>query len=88
MMSLGSAAFNTMTHKLDEYEHSNLPSILFEKKRIETIINSMRDAIIGFSTKSRSLFLPTRWFITLSACPNKALRGNMRRILPWKTTCW
>src|SRR6185437_10513276 len=31
-------AFNTMTRKLDEYEHSNLASILFEKKRIETII--------------------------------------------------
>src|SRR5471030_1464545 len=38
-------AFNTMTTKLDEYEHSNLASILFEKKRIETIINSMHDAI-------------------------------------------
>ncbi|NBW36322.1 MAG: HAMP domain-containing protein [Cytophagia bacterium] len=29
-------AFNQMAEKLDEYEHSNLANILFEKKRIET----------------------------------------------------
>jgi len=44
-------AFNLMTHKLNEYENSNLASILFEKKRIETIINSMHDAIIGLDEK-------------------------------------
>jgi NtrC-family two-component system sensor histidine kinase KinB len=32
-------AFNQMAEKLDEYEHSNLAKIIFEKKRIETIIN-------------------------------------------------
>jgi len=50
-------AFNTMTFKLDEYEHSNLASILFEKKRIETIINSMHDAIIGLDERSRIIFV-------------------------------
>ena len=49
-------AFNTMTFKLDEYENSNLASILFEKKRIETIINSMRDGIIGLDEKSLIIF--------------------------------
>ncbi len=49
-------AFNTMTRKLDEYEHSNLASILFEKKRIETIINSMHDAILGLDEKSIIIF--------------------------------
>lgn len=49
-------AFNTMTRKLDEYEHSNLASIIFEKKRIETIINSMHDAIIGLDEKSFIIF--------------------------------
>ena len=49
-------AFNTMTRKLDEYEHSNLASILFEKSRIETIINSMHDAIIGLDEKSFIIF--------------------------------
>ncbi len=50
-------AFNTMTFKLDEYENSNLASILFEKKRIETIINSMHDGIIGFDEKSLIIFV-------------------------------
>jgi PAS domain S-box-containing protein len=49
-------AFNTMTRKLDEFENSNLASILFEKKRIETIINSMHDAIIGLDEKSVIIF--------------------------------
>ncbi|MDO3629141.1 ATP-binding protein [Mucilaginibacter sp. BT774] len=49
-------AFNTMTFKLDEYENSNLASILFEKKRIETIINSMHDGIIGLDEKSYIIF--------------------------------
>jgi len=49
-------AFNTMTRKLDEYENSNLASILFEKKRIETIINSMHDAILGLDEKQFIIF--------------------------------
>ncbi|WP_184550580.1 HAMP domain-containing sensor histidine kinase [Mucilaginibacter sp. FT3.2] len=49
-------AFNTMTKKLDEYENSNLASILFEKKRIETIINTMQDAIVGLDEKMIIIF--------------------------------
>lgn len=49
-------AFNTMTSKLNEFEHSNLANILFEKKRIETIINSMQDAIIGFDERYTIIF--------------------------------
>jgi PAS domain S-box-containing protein len=49
-------AFNNMTRKLSEYENSNLASILFEKKRIETIINSMHDAIIGLDEKAVIIF--------------------------------
>jgi len=49
-------AFNKMAQKLDEYEHSNLAEILFEKKRIDTIIRNMSDAIIGIDEKKRILF--------------------------------
>ncbi|WP_419701030.1 ATP-binding protein [Mucilaginibacter sp. NFX135] len=49
-------AFNNMTRKLDEFENSNLASILFEKKRIETIINSMHDAILGLDEKMIIIF--------------------------------
>ncbi|MBC7886584.1 MAG: HAMP domain-containing protein [Ferruginibacter sp.] len=50
-------AFNTMAEKLDEYQSSNLAQLRFEKSRIETIINQMRDGIIGLDTKKNILFL-------------------------------
>ncbi len=49
-------AFNSMAEKLDEYEHSNLSKILFEKQRAETVINSLKDASIGIDTKGIILF--------------------------------
>jgi len=49
-------AFNSMAEKLDEYEHSNLSKILFEKKRAETVINSLKDASIGIDNKGAILF--------------------------------
>lgn len=49
-------AFNIMADKLDEYEHSNLSEILFEKRRIDTIINNMKDAIVGLDDKSEIIF--------------------------------
>lgn len=49
-------AFNTMAEELDKYEHSNLAKILFEKKRAETVINSLRDASIGIDSNGVVLF--------------------------------
>lgn len=49
-------AFNLMAERLDEYEHSNLSRILFEKRRAETVINSLRDASIGIDNKGVVLF--------------------------------
>jgi PAS domain S-box-containing protein len=52
-------AFNSMAEKLDEYESSNLAQLRFEKSRIETIINQMKDGIIGLDAKRNILFLNT-----------------------------
>lgn len=49
-------AFNTMAQQLDEYEHSNLARIMFEKKRAEAVISSLRDATIGLDNKDTILF--------------------------------
>jgi signal transduction histidine kinase len=51
------AAFNSMAQRLDEYEHSNLAKILFEKSRIEAIINNLNDAVIGLDEKNKILFV-------------------------------
>jgi two-component system, NtrC family, sensor histidine kinase KinB len=50
-------AFNQMAEKLDEYEHSNLANILFEKTRIEAIINRMNDPVIGLNEANRIIFV-------------------------------
>lgn len=49
-------AFNTMAEKLDEYEHSNLATILFEKQRAETVIQTMKDASLGIDVGGKVLF--------------------------------
>ncbi|OQP64101.1 PAS domain-containing sensor histidine kinase [Niastella vici] len=49
-------AFNDMAEQLNEYEHSNLAKIMFEKQRAETVINSMKDASIGIDKNGTVLF--------------------------------
>lgn len=49
-------AFNRMAGKLQEYENSSLNRIMSEKKRVETIINNMRDAVIGLDADKYILF--------------------------------
>jgi signal transduction histidine kinase len=49
-------AFNTMAKKLDDYEHSNLAQILFEKTRAEAVINSLQDASVGVDSNGIVLF--------------------------------
>ncbi len=49
-------SFNLMAEKLDEFENSNLAKIVFEKKRVETIIRNMSDMIIGLDENERILF--------------------------------
>lgn len=50
-------SFNSMAQKLDEYEHSNLAQVLFEKKRIDTLVELMSEGIIGLDEKRRILFI-------------------------------
>lgn len=50
-------AFNQMAAQLNTWEHSNLAQVLFEKSRIETIINNMQDAVIGLDENKVILFI-------------------------------
>jgi signal transduction histidine kinase len=68
-------AFNQMAGKLNEYENSNLASILFEKRRIETIINSMTDAIIGIDDKQFIIFA-NKVACTLIGMPEEKLTAQ------------
>lgn len=50
-------SFNTMAEKLQEYSESRLDKILKGKKRIETLIDNMRDPVIGIDEHKRVLFV-------------------------------
>lgn len=49
-------SFNLMAEKLEEYENINVSQILSEKRRIETIISRMNEAIIGMDEDRTILF--------------------------------
>ncbi|TAE43217.1 MAG: HAMP domain-containing protein [Sphingobacteriales bacterium] len=49
--------FNIMAQKLNEYENSNLAKIMFEKIRIEKIIATMNDGVIGLDENKNILFV-------------------------------
>lgn len=50
-------AFNTMAAELDKWEHSNVSQLMFEKSRMEAVINNMQDAVIGLDGKQHILFV-------------------------------
>ncbi len=49
-------SFNIMATKLEEYENINVSQILTEKRRTETIVSRMNEAIIGLDNKKYILF--------------------------------
>ena len=49
-------AFNRMAERLDEFESSNLNILMFEKRRAEAVINSLKDASIGIDKNNAILF--------------------------------
>ncbi len=50
-------SFNVMAEKLQEYSNSSLYKLLFEKKRLETLINNMHDPIVGLDAQGKVLFV-------------------------------
>jgi NtrC-family two-component system sensor histidine kinase KinB len=83
-------AFNQMAEKLDEYEHSNLARDIFEKRRIETIINLMRDPVIGLDEYKKVIFANDQALVLLNIgkdqlvgryAPDVALENDLLRNL-------
>lgn len=88
------AAFNKMAKELDEYENSNLAQIIFQKKRIETIINTMHDPIVGLDENKNILFVNGEAIAILGLseqevigryAPDIALQNDLLRILLQET---
>lgn len=53
-------SFNKMAQKLKEYEESNLARILFEKKRLDAVIDQFNGAVIGLDEAKMIIFVNER----------------------------
>lgn len=82
------SAFNKMAEKLYEYENSNINQLMFEKQRVETIINQMNDGVVGLDSKGKILFInnTAQQLLNLKAneirgkyAPDIALRNDLLR---------
>ena len=50
-------AFNLMAGRLHEWENSSMAQLMFEKSRVDSIINQMEDAVLGTDAEGRVLFI-------------------------------
>lgn len=50
-------AFNSMAEKLKEYNNSNLAKVIIEKKRIEALVENIREPVIGLDEHFNILFM-------------------------------
>jgi NtrC-family two-component system sensor histidine kinase KinB len=74
-------AFNHMASQLNDWENSNLATVLSEKRRIETIIDQMQDAIIGINENNELLFINDAARTTLSINDNKVIGQNTDKLI-------
>lgn len=63
-------SFNNMVRKLAEYRRSTLDKLMIEKKRIEAIVNSLKEPIIGLDSERNILFMNDEAFVVLNLKPD------------------
>lgn len=68
-------SFNVMAQKLEEYNGSNLAVLMREKRRVETLINNMRDPVIGMDERDTIIFVNDE-AIHISGLKKDALVGK------------
>ncbi|WP_345952832.1 ATP-binding protein [Mucilaginibacter sp. PAMB04168] len=74
-------AFNNMAARLNEWENSNLATVLSEKRRIETIIEQMQDAIVGVDEKQEVLFMNDTARKVLNITEDKVIGQNTQKLV-------
>lgn len=70
-------SFNTMAEKLQEYSNSSLNKLMFEKKRLETLINNMNDPIFGLDNNGVILFANDEAFKIIGMKPEDVIGKEM-----------
>jgi len=74
-------SFNTMAEKLQEYSNSKLDKILEEKKRVETLVNSMHDPVIGLDENRNLIFINNEALIVSGLTRPDLLNSNLDDLL-------
>ena len=74
-------AFNNMAARLNDWETSNLATVLSEKRRIETIIEQMQDAILGINEKQEVLFMNDAARKVLNITEDKIVGQNTQKLV-------
>jgi len=75
------SAFNNMATRLNEWENSNLATVLSEKRRIETIIEQMQDAVLGINEKQEILFINDAARKVLNITEDKVVGQNTQKLV-------
>ena len=74
------ASFNDMACKLSEYRRSSLDRLMTEKKRIEAIVNSLHEPIIGLDSGRNILFMNDEAFSILNLKQGNIIGRNAAEI--------
>ncbi len=69
------AAFNTMAVRLKEYDESNLNNLLFEKKRLDAVIENLQDAVFILD-ENKSILMANRGALSLTGLRNSDIVGR------------
>ena len=74
------ASFNDMACKLSEYRRSSLDRLMTEKKRIEAVVNSLHEPIIGLDSGRNILFMNDEAFSILNLKQGNIIGRNAAEI--------
>jgi two-component system, NtrC family, sensor histidine kinase KinB len=73
-------SFNTMAEKLDEYDNTQLAQVMYEKKRIETLINNMNDPVIGLDEEGTIAFVNGKAAAILNTTESALIGKNAQNL--------
>ena len=73
-------SFNNMAEKLSEYRRSTLNDLMMAKKRIEAIVNSLHEPIIGLDPDKKILFMNDEAVTVLNLRPEEVIGRNATEV--------
>lgn len=73
-------SFNNMAEKLSEYKQSTLEDLMITNKRIEAIVNSLHEPIIGLDPQKKILFMNDEAYKILNLKPTDVIGRNATEV--------